>query len=282
MESTSNSAVAADSSAPTEMTPAQRLMALHAEAQAHQPTVEEVVDEDDLAHPPPTLSTPSQNAVDSAAPSTMSAKAAGKQRAQDTTSNNNDGSKSTAKAPLDMQSEEAFPSLGAPKAKNPTTSAWSSKPASVGKSNGVNGASFATNASSGASTPVSAGLATRNVQQPRNVAQPMAIPGRHTQDMIIQTSQLKSKADLKKPIPELLRDLNKRSKAKVEMKSGPGVVIFTGQGPSSELVVQALKDVAAEVSAKVGHRRQYLQRKLTSIANRQNAYSGVLETSDHW
>lgn len=234
------------------MTPAQRLMALHAETQAHQPTVEDVVDEEDLTRPPPSSLPPSnQVAQHTGTPVAMSSKAAGKQRAPETFAASNNASAANARVQLDMQSEEAFPSLGAPKTKNAAASAWSSKPKSVANSNGVNGASSSDDGNPGIMTPKSAGFGPRVVPSAREAAIPMVIPGRHTQDMRIETTQLKSKADLKKPIPELLRDLNKRSKAKVEMKSGPGVVIFTGQGPSSELVVQALKDVAAEVSAKV-------------------------------
>lgn len=246
MESNSVAGGSAPSSA--EMTPAQRLMALH---QNHQPTMEDVVDESDLPRSMPTpISTPEARTDSTATdvPSTMSAKAAGKQRAQETPAANGTAFATNAKIQLDMQSEEAFPSLGAPKASSAASSTWSSKPASVRRSNGIHDSTAAVSTSSGASTPMSGH---RAEAQSRSASLPMAIPGRHTQDMRIELSQLKQKADLKKPITELLRDLNKRSKAKVEMKSGPGVVIFTGQGPSSEVVVQALKDVAAEVSAKV-------------------------------
>ena len=241
---------AAESSMTEAMTPAQRLMALHSETQAHQPTVEDVVDEEDLAHPPPSSSQPSNQDVEHPRVA-ISSKAAGKQRAPETSTVHNDASAAKARVQLDMKSEEAFPSLGAPKTKNAAASAWSSKPASVVRSNGVNGTSSSENGNPGTLTPQAAGPGSQVAPSARDSAIPMVIPGRHTQDMRIETSQLKSKGDLKKPLHELLRDLNKRSKAKVEMKSGPGVVIFTGQGPSSELVVQALKDVAAEVSAKV-------------------------------
>jgi transcription antitermination factor NusA-like protein len=72
-------------------TPAQLMQEQHDAAEGHRVTVEDVVDEDDVEHPPP----PHTNGA------TMSEKAAGKQKASD-------------KPPtLDTQSEEAFPSLGA-------------------------------------------------------------------------------------------------------------------------------------------------------------------------
>ena len=79
----------------------------------------------------------------------------------------------------------------------------------------------------------------------------MSLPGRHTEDMKLFSHQLKTKSQLKKPIPEVLRDINKKSKAKIEMRSMGDAVIFHGQGPNNESVRRALREIAAEVGAKV-------------------------------
>jgi hypothetical protein len=56
---------------------------------------------------------------------------------------------------------------------------------------------------------------------------------------------------LKKPVRDILRDISKRSKATVDLRSGPnGSVIFEGKG-SVEAVRQALKEVAQQVGSKV-------------------------------
>lgn len=92
----------------------------HALDEAHKATVEDVVDAEDIAHPPPsaapivtepTPSAPSHAPTPPAARAPMNPKSA------------------SGKAPaLDVQSEELFPALGSgPKPKAPATSAWGAK-----------------------------------------------------------------------------------------------------------------------------------------------------------
>jgi len=227
------------SQATEELTPAQRLLAQHhTETEELQPTIEEVVDEEDIEHPPPSAqvaSTPATN------PSSMSAKAAGKQKEP-----------SSAPTPkprpaLDTQSEEAFPSLGAPKTQNSASaSAWSKKPSSVRNVQANGAANQGSNGSSGNSTPRS--------YAPNGRGNIMAIPGRSIQEMHIQSSQLKTQSDLKKPLSEILKEINRRSKAKVDMRSaGAGVIVFTGQGPSDDSVREVLKEIISRVGAKVSY-----------------------------
>lgn len=83
------------------------------------------------------------------------------------------------------------------------------------------------------------------------IGQPkMNIPGRWTETVSFAPSQLLPRGQLKKPMPEVLRDINRRSKAEVKMSTGPNNhVIFEGTGPV-EAVRQALKDVAKELGSK--------------------------------
>lgn len=60
-----------------------------------------------------------------------------------------------------------------------------------------------------------------------------------------------SQGQMKKPLRDILRDISKRSKANVAMRSGPsGSIIFEGKG-SVDAVRQALKEVAQQVGSKV-------------------------------
>ena len=79
----------------------------------------------------------------------------------------------------------------------------------------------------------------------------MNIPGKHTEQISFAVSQLTPRQQLKKPINELIRDINKRSKAKLEWRQGPGGrIVFEATGPV-DAVRQSLKDIANEVGLKV-------------------------------
>ncbi|KAJ4349631.1 uncharacterized protein N0V89_008247 [Didymosphaeria variabile] len=217
------------------LTPAQKLMEQH----DHHVTVEDVVDEDDLTHPPPSAALKS-DAIDSAA-APLSEKAAGKQKANDT------AAPAKKAAGLNTASEEAFPALGPvkPRAQAAVAPTWGKKPASLA-ANGVNGsgtASRASNPASGTATPAS-------VPASRGPALPsMALPGKHKEQIAFLTSDLKPLKELKKPIPQIIHDINKRSKARLERKESPNGVIFEATGPAPA-VRQSLLEVANEVLAK--------------------------------
>ncbi|KAK7701779.1 hypothetical protein SLS57_011619 [Botryosphaeria dothidea] len=217
-------------------TPAQKLEARLAQEESHRPTVEDVPDEDDLAHPPPSTTAPA-----------LSEKAAGKQKAQDAEPTIK---KSGANPPLNIQSEEMFPGLGAPKAHTPAavSSAWGRKPASV-SANGVNGAA-ASNGTSRASTPAS-GIATPTTPSVRGPGpQTMNLPGRYVESISLAPSQMVPRQLQKRPMQDVIRDINRRSKAKVEMKPGNmGNIVFQGTGPV-DAVRSALREVARELGSK--------------------------------
>ncbi|KAL8666908.1 MAG: hypothetical protein Q9202_001148 [Teloschistes flavicans] len=247
-----------------DVSPAQRLQEKHVADAPHQPQLEDAIDEEDLAHPPPSmqLAPPSSTTASESEPQTLSEKAAGKQKAADEPVK----PKSSAAPPavLDTKSEDAFPALGGgPKlqAQNQMPMAWGArKPPSVAKAipNGVNGQGPSSSAStSRASTPASGRLtpATTNAStgsQLRGPSHPqhIPIPGRHSERIQFAPSQLLRRDQLKKPLQDVLRSINKKSKANVEMKSGPsGTIIFEGTGPI-DAARQALRDVAREVGSK--------------------------------
>lgn len=246
-------------------TPAQKLEARLAQEESHRPTVEDVPDEDDLAHPAPSA--------------TLSEKAAGKQKAQD----GEPPKKSGANPPLNIQSEEMFPGLGAPKAHTPAavSSAWGRKPASV-SANGVNGAAVS-NGSSRASTPAS-GIATPTTPSVRGPGpQTMSLPGRYVESISLAPSQMIPRQQQKKPMQDVIRDINRRSKAKVEMKPGNmGNIVFQGTGPV-DAVRSALRDVARELGSKVRCNKMLkMDLHLQRVANHQGHHPRFNPRPCHW
>jgi len=242
------------------MTPAERLMKEHEAQEAHKVTIEDVEDEEGPHHPAasgdaslPITTDPSRVATPSG-DAGMTAKAAGKQpqREEPTTAG-------ASKPRLDTQSEEAFPALGGPKASAAAAAPtpWSRKPAAVGKaangmSNGlVNGHGAQSNLTSRASTPLS-GIVTPSSTAPstRGPTPQMQLPGRNSEQIQLHPTMMTPRNQLKKPVSDILRDINKRSKATVEMKAGPGgLVTFEGTGPTDAVRV-ALKEVASQLCSR--------------------------------
>lgn len=257
----------ASSAASDNLSAAERLKAKHEAEAAHHAMVEDVIDEEDIAHPPPSMhiGAEPQSAATPLEPVQMSEKAAGKQKAREEVGLSSPDTERTNGVPLlNTHSEEAFPALGGgPKAAATASTplAWGAKkPSSVHTgANGVNGhASLSSMTSSRASTPAS-GMGTPASANPsiapqqRGLSMPyMAMPNRHSERVQFAPSQLLPKSKMKKPLQEVLRGINKKSKAKVEMKPGPnGVIIFEGTGPV-DAARQALKDLAKEVGSTVG------------------------------
>ena len=256
----------ASSMEPQILTAAERLQQKHEADAAHRPIVEDVVDEEDIAHPPPSMnhapvSEPIHDSVEQT--QSMSEKAAGKQKARDEPVQIPPKSTPNGVVSFDAQDQEAFPALGSgPKAPAPVPAAmaWGAKkPSSLhAGANGANGnaASFSMNSSrastptSGLMTPASSNASRGPQIRGLSMPQQMPMPGRHSERIQFAPSQLLPRDQLKKPLQDVLRSINKSSKAKVEMKSGTnGNIIFEGTGPV-DAARQALKDLAKEVGSK--------------------------------
>lgn len=252
------------------LTPAQKLQEKHDADASHNPTIEDVVDEEDLAHPPPSLQTDStaDPSAPQAAPSTeaTSERASGKQKAREEPEVAATNGKPKTGPVLDTKSEELFPALGAgPKSKAPAAApmAWGAqKPGAVNKVGSANGANgrgplSSSTSSSRASTPAPGILtpASTNASarpQSRGGPQSLSLPGKHSEKIEFSPSELIPKNQLKKPIRDILQGINKRSKATVTMRPGPNNgLVFEGVGPF-EATRQALRDVAKEIGSKVG------------------------------
>ena len=235
MASTTNGTTATDG-----MSAAEKLMQQH-----HKVIVEDVPDED-----LPTASSTTATTGGASGPDLngngAGSKAAGKQPARDAPA------PASNRPALDTQSEELFPSLGASKAPSAGTSMWSKKPAAVGKANGnING--------SGAGRPANAASRSAIPGAGSGGSGFVNIPGRYSESFLLPSSQMKPRKDMKKPVADVLRDINRRSKATVSMKPGAnGGIVFEGTGPT-EAVRSALKEVAGELYAKVSTTKFRLQ-----------------------
>lgn len=217
-----------------QLSAAQRLQQTH----AHKVSVDEVPDESDLKHPPaPLVPTHVLEDLDeqipvSEWPATMSAKAAGKRKA--------DGPSAKENAPvLDPQSTTAFPGLGgAPKpAQAPVLAGiWGGKPV-----NGANG--IPTN---GSVTPTS------GVNTLRGAGQPPAVQIQAPR-LVLQKNEVLPRNQLKKPLPDILKDINKKLRTNLTMRTGEnGILEFRETSNQKEaLKQQAVRDLGAQIGAKV-------------------------------
>jgi hypothetical protein len=236
----------------SELSAAQKLMQKHDDA--HQATIEDVPDEEDLKHGEQPKSSNILESTEENAPAPgwvapMSAKAAGKQKVEELPGKEN-------KKLLNTQSEELFPGLGPAKPKQPPSvvPVWnikkpSASPPTNDTSNGIstNGTSTPT---SGMNTPPSA------VSQGQSRAGPAlkmsALPGQVSRQMPMAQDEILPRGQLKKPLPEILKDLNKKSKANITMQTGEkGMMWFNAVGPQAA-ADQAIKDLIAQIGLKVG------------------------------
>ena len=248
----------------SELTAAQKLMQKHG-AEDHKATVEEVLDEEDIAHPPPSMHL-SKDETNVQVPSgvatptpqepvvPLSEKAAGKQPAAETSAPEESAPAASKRnqASFNVNSQDAFPSLGAAKpAQAQAAATWGKKPAAVGKANGINGSanglSAPSKSSSRAATPNSGFMTPSSGASSGGVQ----LPGRYTERYFMAVDALIKNSELKKPRKSIINDLNKRLKAKITMlEANQGLTLeATGSGP--EVVRDALKAAAKELGAKV-------------------------------
>lgn len=212
----------ANASGSSETSAAQKLQQKHAEA-PHSVTLEDVPDEE----------LPVKTSADAsgswAAP--MSGKSAGKQKETPT------------KSALDTQSHELFPELGAPKGKSANVApVWGAKNSASGKTNGSisNGTPNVSTPPSGAGTPS------------RGSTPALFIPGRNVESVTLEPQYIMPRNQLKKPIPDIIKDLNRKSRANINMsQSSNGRLRFDATGPQ-DVAQQALKDLVQQIGLRVG------------------------------
>lgn len=210
----------------------------------HNVEVEDTPDDEDLQHRPEPISSSILESTEEAAPvptwaPTMSAKAAGKQKAEAAPGKENQ--------PLvDTQSAELFPSLGGP-AKPVFNKGWGKPSAGVnGSANGISSNGSAT-PKSGVNTPPLA------ASQPGPRGPPSLAPKAIAPFLRLQKNEVLPRKDLKKPLAEICKDINKKLRTNISVNTGEnGMYVFTDSSNPKEAVRnQALRDLGIQVGAKV-------------------------------
>lgn len=242
-----------------DLSPAQRLKEKHNNGIPHRSTVEDAVDEE-ISQSPKAGPEATSDASFVPAEVPPSEKALGKQKEREDVNGIHPDPKAKIKAALDPLSEESFPALGGgPKSQTPAAAkTWGMKkstPLAQPHSNGLNGSTrngqASPSASSRASTPP---VGTWNAPPSKSrgtIDHRLPIPGKCTERIRFAPVQLKPRGQLRKPIPEILRAINKKSKANVEMKPGlNGYLYFEATGPV-DAVRQALLETAKEIGSQV-------------------------------
>lgn len=238
MATAADDATAAGSSGSAK-TPAQIMQEQHEAAESHRPTVEEVPDEDEIQHPPPSKPVAEEREDDTKVPIAtngfMSAKAAGKQKATEKL------------GVFDTQDEEAFPSLGpAPKPSAgplPRLSGWAASASKASKQNGT------TPSPRPASSGVSTASSTPGVMTPTSTAagpRPgVMLPGRHVDSFEIPNADI-NKA---KSIKRVLDDVKKKFGVIVTNKhtNFGSSTSFVAEGPKAR-VTDALMHISKELT----------------------------------
>ena len=227
-----------------ESSAAQRLLEQHS---SHHVIVETVPDEEDLKHDAVVAAETAAAAPSGPAPSdspaaswaaTQSTKAADKQK---------ESAPAPVAAPaaapvskIDTQSHELFPELGAPKKAAATVPIWSVKTGPATNGSTTNGA-----VANGAAS-ASASAAPRTAGPPS-----ISIPNRGVSSVSLEEHQILPRTSLKRPIPDIIKDLNRKSRANITMlQPSGGRRQFNATGPP-EVAQQALRDLVQQIGAKV-------------------------------
>lgn len=225
-----SSDAAADSSA-NQKTPAQLMQEQHDAAAGHKVTVEDVVDEDDIQHPPPAHTEQTEQAAPVPTNGVMSAKAAGKQKA------------SEKLGAIDTQDEEAFPALGptprapaAPRSGGWAHAAAARAPAASGAASRPSSGIPTPSSTPGIRTPVGTGAGSRNT---------VSLPGRATDQFEIENSELDKSKNLRKILDDVFRKFNVKVSTKT---TGLGKkTAFVADGPKTK-VTDALMYISKELT----------------------------------
>lgn len=113
--------------------------------------------------------------------------------------------KAGAKSKIDTQSHDSFPELGAGKGKSANVAPiWGAK--------GPTGANGSSATASKSSTPAAAAPAPSQGAKPA-----FSIPGRNVESITIEQQYVLQRGQLKRPIADIIKDINRKSRANVSM-----------------------------------------------------------------
>jgi hypothetical protein len=78
----------------------------------------------------------------------------------------------------------------------------------------------------------------------------MSIPVQYQTSSTLKTNEMLPRTQFKKPLPELVKDINKKSKANVTFTPVHDGIVFKASGPEAA-ATKALQDIVAMVGTKV-------------------------------
>ncbi|OJD11901.1 hypothetical protein AJ78_07421 [Emergomyces pasteurianus Ep9510] len=268
MSSQMREPIANGTSTVSSKSPAALLKEQHTRDDSHKVTIEDVPDEYDIQHQPPSMpvgKAPVEFPKPGHGVSKPVSRVAKLEEPSSAPLARPVGPVSKTGPVFDVRSEELFPALGGAPNSRPAATvpmAWGARKPVGPNSSPSNGlynrgqlpSHMSSSTSSRTPTPAS-GLATPSSASASfdgPIAGPkiMTMPGKHVERIRFAPSQMLPRSQLKKPIRDILRDTSRRFKAVVDMYNGPGdTIIFEGKG-SVDAVRQALKEVAQQVGSK--------------------------------
>ncbi|CAN8098514.1 unnamed protein product [Discula destructiva] len=207
----------------TNLSAAEQMQLEHAQqAEGHHVTVEDVPDEDLKPHvAAEPVDTPSLSEKATGQPAPSPAKP----------------------VKLDIQSEELFPSLGDAQAIKAPTMWGGAKNVLGDKTNGKHPA----NGTSRTATP-SSGVATPPAKSTPSGAPNVHIPGVYAETLNLQPQELKPRDQLRRPLDQILQDINRSSRATIKAIPSARGQRFEAKGPQ-EAAQQALKELVKQIGS---------------------------------
>ncbi|PHH52442.1 Protein SCP160 [Ceratocystis fimbriata CBS 114723] len=134
-----------------------------------------------------------------------------------------------AKLPaIDLGDSQAFPELGSGSGKTIAPPTWGT----------------------GATDPASVTTSATDAGPARTSAPAVTIPGRNVEQVTVHPQDILPREKLRRPIPDVIKDINRKSRANISMFSLPGGKIrFEATGPQ-DVAQQALKDLVQQIGTK--------------------------------
>jgi hypothetical protein len=115
----------------------------------------------------------------------------------------------------------------------------------------------------------------------------MAIPGRNVETIMLPSSSILPRTQLRRPIPDIVKDINRKSRAVITMANGPGGQLkFEASGPQDK-AQQALRDLVSQIGRKVSTNALTITCSTTltdkpMLGNCHYFDPAVCQSSHHW
>ncbi len=217
--------------------------------EAHNPTVEEVPDEEDTIK---RHDTPLSNSVLEDVDSGPESAPAGKRYEKPTDRKIIEKPmKENKPKAVEISSKEAFPELGGGKAQIPAVApSWGGAKTDALKS----GFDSNSTTASGAATPTSSKSA------PFGGPGTFNMPGQYREQISFMPDDLIPRTEMRRPLPDILKDINRKFKVNLTYTTGErNMLFFTATGPTKKAVTEALVELADKITVTVSAHLLFLR-----------------------